>query len=233
MPTSNFGERLKQLRREKNLTQEQLADVFGIARNSIFSYETGRRIPDIEVLKSYAGYFGVTADYLLGISDNRTNETAGIGDKLGLKDDAIQALMQMNHSLKTAEEGIEARYYQKMLDTINILITEPLVLDSLENFLFQELNEFIDFASWCDTLELDIDENGCETDEEGRITLEELERIEQGNLDKLVDTTTFLDSYEASQAMNMYQLQRRLEKLSEKIGILGRNYYAKENKRKE
>lgn len=225
MSTSNFGERLKQLRREKNLTQEQLAEVFGVARNSIFSYETGRRIPDIEVLKSYAEYFGVTSDYLLGLSDNRTPETAAIGGKLGLSDEAIQDLTEMNESMKNAEYGYEERYYKRLLDTISILITEPFVLGALECFLFHERNEFIDFDSWYSTLEaLDIDKFSRETEEEG---------IEPEKLCKIIDATTFQDSHEASQAMNMCQLQRHLVQLSEKIGKFGRNYYAKENKRQE
>lgn len=163
MSTSNFGERLKQLRREKNLTQEQLAEVFGVARNSIFSYETGRRIPDIEVLKSYAEYFGVTSDYLLGLSDNRTNETAAIGGKLGLWDDAIHHLedfvtceaalsarledVEDEHDTKIINEIINSKVFGESFAevynnisniqmSINLLIIRPDVLITLGRYLF-------------------------------------------------------------------------------------------------
>ncbi len=137
MPTSNFGERLKQLRREKNLTQEQLAEVFGVARNSIFSYETGRRIPDIEVLKSYAEYFGVTSDYLLGLSDNRTPETTAIGDKLGLSDEAIECLelyARCNEILEELPENDVEKVLRRFLRKISGHLTDETEKEFIDRF---------------------------------------------------------------------------------------------------
>lgn len=66
---NKFGERLRELRTERGLTQGELAQEFGMARNSIFSYETNKRTPDIDVLVKCAMFFDVTSDYLLGLSD--------------------------------------------------------------------------------------------------------------------------------------------------------------------
>lgn len=60
-----IGERIKELRKENNLTQKQLADAIGIDRSSIGKYETGTP-PSSDVLLRIAEYFGVSVDYLYG-----------------------------------------------------------------------------------------------------------------------------------------------------------------------
>jgi len=61
-----LGERLKQLRQEKGLTQAQLGSYFNLAESSISLYEAGKRSPDYATLKRLAAFFAVSADYLLG-----------------------------------------------------------------------------------------------------------------------------------------------------------------------
>ena len=60
-----FSEKLKKLRKEKKITQEQLAQIIGVERSSIGKYETGTQ-PSTDNMKRIADYFGVTVDYLLG-----------------------------------------------------------------------------------------------------------------------------------------------------------------------
>lgn len=64
-----FGERLKELRTEKNLNQTELAKIFHTSQRTISSWETGYRQPDYETLVQIADYFGVSTDYLLGKKD--------------------------------------------------------------------------------------------------------------------------------------------------------------------
>lgn len=61
-----FGDILKDLRFNRNLTQEELAKIIDTGKASISHYESNRRIPEINVLSKLADYFGVTVDYLLG-----------------------------------------------------------------------------------------------------------------------------------------------------------------------
>jgi len=68
MPT--FGERLKQLRIEKNITQRELAEHLGIATNAYQNYEYDKRDMSIKSLTVLADYFDVSIDYLVGRSDN-------------------------------------------------------------------------------------------------------------------------------------------------------------------
>jgi transcriptional regulator with XRE-family HTH domain len=65
-------DRLRNLRNEKDLTQQDLADFLGITRPAYTAYESGRRQPDNETLSKLADFFGVSVDYLLGRTNIRT-----------------------------------------------------------------------------------------------------------------------------------------------------------------
>ena len=69
-------ERLRELRKEKKVTQQNMADYLGIKVRSYQyyeqSYESGGHRPDYETLIALADYFDVTTDYLLGRTDRRT-----------------------------------------------------------------------------------------------------------------------------------------------------------------
>lgn len=64
-----FHERLRALREDNDLTQEQLAETLHISRKTLSNYETGYRTPSIYLVVKIADYFNVSTDYLLG----RTN----------------------------------------------------------------------------------------------------------------------------------------------------------------
>ncbi|WP_213996155.1 MULTISPECIES: helix-turn-helix transcriptional regulator [Tepidanaerobacter] len=79
MPT--IGQRIKQLRLENNLTQEDFGKLFGIVKSTVSMYENDKSIPDDEIKKKIAEYFQVTLDWLMGISDTPT-PAAKIADSL-------------------------------------------------------------------------------------------------------------------------------------------------------
>ena len=60
-----FGETLKFLRKEKKITIEQLATEICVSRQSIIDYESNRKLPMIDKLKSIAEYFNVSTDFLI------------------------------------------------------------------------------------------------------------------------------------------------------------------------
>ncbi len=64
-----FIERLKNLRIERNLSQLQMAKQSGISRSAIQMWESGKREPGARAIIALSKFFGVTADYLLGLSD--------------------------------------------------------------------------------------------------------------------------------------------------------------------
>ena len=65
-----FGERLKELRKMKGLTQRELADILGINEVSYQRYEYGLSYPTFKKLIIIADYFMVSIDYLVGRSNN-------------------------------------------------------------------------------------------------------------------------------------------------------------------
>lgn len=66
-----FGDRLKSLRTENNLTQEELAKHFYLNKSSISKYEKNLQLPENNMLMEIAKFFHVSLDYLLAISDDR------------------------------------------------------------------------------------------------------------------------------------------------------------------
>ncbi len=60
-----FNEKLQELRKQKGLTQEELAEVLFVSRTAISKWEFGRGYPNIDSLKAIAKFFGLTIDELL------------------------------------------------------------------------------------------------------------------------------------------------------------------------
>ena len=61
-----FAEKLRLLRKERNMTQTELSKSLGVSPSSIGMYEQGRREPDSQTLLKVANFFDVTAGYLIG-----------------------------------------------------------------------------------------------------------------------------------------------------------------------
>lgn len=65
-----LGERLKELREEGGYTQKQLAEILRINSVTYLHYEKEQREPPLALLADIAVFYGVTVDYLLGLSDD-------------------------------------------------------------------------------------------------------------------------------------------------------------------
>ena len=64
-----LGQRLKELREEKGLTQKEIAEKFQIHSVTYLHYEKAQREPPLSLLADFAVFFGVSVDYLLGLED--------------------------------------------------------------------------------------------------------------------------------------------------------------------
>ncbi len=64
--------RLRQLRLDKHLKQEQVADLIGVTKSAISAYENDLRQPSFDVLVQLANLYRVSTDYLLGRTDTRS-----------------------------------------------------------------------------------------------------------------------------------------------------------------
>ncbi len=68
---STFAQRMKELRKERKLKQQQLADQFSVKLRTYQGYEYGESYPEVAKLIAIADYFDVSLDYLVGRSDVR------------------------------------------------------------------------------------------------------------------------------------------------------------------
>lgn len=100
-----IGENIRRMRRERNLTQEEVAAHLGISFQSISKWERGNGYPDIAMLPALANYFGISIDELLGVGEiaknnqyREINRTWDENNKKGLHRENVALMRQ---SLKT------------------------------------------------------------------------------------------------------------------------------------
>lgn len=101
-------DRIKQLRLELNLTQEQFAQKIGFSRTAISAWEIGRNEPSNDDTIKLADFFGVSTDYLLGKTDIRNIEelknvrfaNAGGLDTNGLDEEELVELQRQIDLIK-------------------------------------------------------------------------------------------------------------------------------------
>ena len=100
-------------RRNKNISQEELADILEITRSSLSRYENGNDIPSSLVIK-LASELDVSTDYILGISHNETKNNENLWKEFALEDECIEKIRTIAHI------GVD-RNYTLAIDTINYL----------------------------------------------------------------------------------------------------------------
>lgn len=69
-----FAERIKELRKEKGLTQIELAEAMKLSKGTVAMWEVGKREANFQTLSKLADYFQVPVDYLLGLSNSKSND---------------------------------------------------------------------------------------------------------------------------------------------------------------
>lgn len=72
--------RIKILREARGLSQQRLAIELNVSQAMISKYELGQAEPDIQMICNIAQYFGVSADYLLELSDDKYASAAGLSE---------------------------------------------------------------------------------------------------------------------------------------------------------
>ncbi len=89
-----FGEKIKELRIQKSLSQKQLANILNVHKATISLYESNSRFPSVDILKATARYFHVSTDYLLEMNSSRTLDVSG------LTNEQVAVVEQMVHILQ-------------------------------------------------------------------------------------------------------------------------------------
>jgi len=71
------GEMIKRLRKEREITQEEFAEVLGVSCQSVSRWEKGTCYPDMELMPTIAGFFGISVDKLLGVDETVEKQAVG------------------------------------------------------------------------------------------------------------------------------------------------------------
>lgn len=90
------GKRIKDMRQEKGMSQQELGDLIGVTKVSICGYENGTRTPSLETFGDLADIFETTTDYLLGREVSVVNEEGNeyIGS---ISKDDIEIINELRH----------------------------------------------------------------------------------------------------------------------------------------
>ena len=69
MKENQFGKKLRELRKEKGVSQKDLGEYLNVCNQAVSFWETGSREPDLDTLRDIAKYFDTSVDYLLGLAE--------------------------------------------------------------------------------------------------------------------------------------------------------------------
>ena len=131
-----FADRLKELRKEKNMTQVQLAEALGVSKGTIAMWEIGKREPNFETLNRLSDIFDKRIDYILGYSNDASSPQATEEDidQLGrweVEDqfrEVIMAYLSLDEYGKTAVESLIKAEKLRCHEQQSICNTENIVL---------------------------------------------------------------------------------------------------------
>ena len=137
MDLSKTGERIKELREAKKLTQSQLAaELDGYESDSgkikISNYENGKNIPRLDNLERLASILDCDVDYLLGSIDHPDITTAWIAEQIPLSRKAIESLRQLN-DFEDEYDDYHPKALTHLIDEIIINIINPYIKNSLDD----------------------------------------------------------------------------------------------------
>lgn len=129
---SVFSSRLRQLRNDAGITQDELAKAIGVSKSSVNMYERGEREPGFETMEAIADYFNVDMDYLYGRSDvknavKRAYDSMFIEPKV--KNESLYYAMYKHYKGSTIDYDIipegDREPVRKAAQFINILNSLP------------------------------------------------------------------------------------------------------------
>jgi len=106
MEQENFIKNLSVLLEENDITQRELAEKINVTEVTISRYLSGERSPRIEIVSKIADFFGVTTDYLLGVSDTKFYSS---GDALNV------GLSREEEGILTEEDKQQIRDFAKFV----------------------------------------------------------------------------------------------------------------------
>lgn len=133
-----IGERLKDLRVERKLTLEQLADEVGISKSALGKYESdnGKDISPYSI-SLLADYYGVSSDYLMGRTETKNHPNTALHE-LHLSDDAIDVLRTGNFNHRLLSEMICHKDFQ------TLMLDAEIYVDRIADMRIHDMNAVLE-----------------------------------------------------------------------------------------
>ena len=126
-----FADRLKELRKERNVTQIQLAEALGVSKGTVAMWETGKREPNFDMINRLSDFFDRRIDYILGYSE-----------------DASSPRMTEEEMDFLARSDLEERFYEIIM---SYLALDEFGKTAVENIIKTEKLRCHEQQSLCDT----------------------------------------------------------------------------------
>ena len=133
-----IGERLKDLRVERKLTLEQLAEEVGISKSALGKYESdnGKDISPYSI-SLLADYYGVSSDYLMGRTETKNHPNTALHE-LHLSDDAIDVLKTGNFNHRLLSEMICHKNFQ------TLMLDAEIYVDRIADMRIHDMNAVLE-----------------------------------------------------------------------------------------
>ena len=111
-----IGKRIKDMRIEKGLSQQELGDLLGVTKVSVCGYENGTRTPSLDTFNLLAEVFNTTTDYLLGreivVRDTDSEEYLG-----NISKDDLDIINELKNNTKLYEQFIQdSKRYVRLIN---------------------------------------------------------------------------------------------------------------------
>lgn len=187
----SIGIKIKQLRKEKNMTQEELAEMLGITSRAISQWECERTYPDITLLPSLANIFNVSVDYLLGVNIN--NNIDKINSYI---DESNKYLQEGKHIERTNLLRNALQEFPNSFELMNLL-SDSILNEIVRN---KDLNDYSEVINICERILSRCNDNN--------ILIETKQRLARSYLynnqyDQMINIVNQMPSFEDSKEIFM------------------------------
>lgn len=117
----NLGDKIKELRKERNFTQTQLGDLLGVSEGTISKYESNLLTPPFETLRSIASFFNISMDTLCGMKYQGAISTHGLTES---QTESLKSLIESYRLKNTQSSGSPTQEQLAVLGKIAIELTK-------------------------------------------------------------------------------------------------------------
>ncbi len=110
----NLGSRIAELRKEYNMTQEQLASKLNISNQAVSKWESAQSCPDVALLPQLADIFGVSLDTLFGRREEKSKPEVFCSELPWENDDKLHMVLYIGHKLLESKDVKRNEYVSKI-----------------------------------------------------------------------------------------------------------------------